>query len=95
MGVVVNHRQESDEEQYHHVTGQFDELHGRTTNDEPVVNDLDEQTGQDTELRPARTRLTYHNTYHTVTTAQSITEHAKRITSCESARDAVLTSALS
>ena len=57
MRVVVNDRQKSDQEQDHQVAGQLEDLDVRSTDDVPVVNDLDEQAGEDAEMRPGRTRL--------------------------------------
>jgi len=55
--VVVDHRQQTDEEQDQHVTGEFEDLDVGVADDVPVVDDLDEQARQDTELRSSRTRL--------------------------------------
>jgi len=55
--VVVDHRQQSDEEEDEHVAGQLDDLHDSMSDDIPVVDHLDEQAGEDTKLRASRTCL--------------------------------------
>jgi len=55
--VIVDHWKKADQEQGDHETGKFDDLDVRTTNYIPVVDDLDEQACQDTEVRPSRSSL--------------------------------------
>jgi len=70
--VVVDHRQQADDEQRQHVAGQLEDLPARTSNDVPVVDHLDEQARQDAKLRPGRTRLaTYVHTYTRILFAQN------------------------
>jgi hypothetical protein len=50
VSIVVDHREESDDEKKEHDDGEFEDLAPRVKDYVPVMDDLDKETYQDTKL---------------------------------------------